>query len=166
MLPESLRRSRPRSRAARRSSLALLAALLAAAPGMLVLACGGDDDDGTRPPTRRPLDPELIAQGKDIFRFDTFGDEAYWTDTLRMHEVIESAVTPAIALSVGLKVDADALPQGVKDAIAAGEVDLNDPATTLALLELDAVVGVKGTVATVDGTKRLARVGITCALCH
>jgi hypothetical protein len=75
-------------------------------------------------------------------------------------------VTPATALAVGLKVDADALPQSVKDAIAAGKVDLNDPATTLALLQLDAVVGLKGNVETVNGAPRLASVGITCALCH
>jgi mono/diheme cytochrome c family protein len=141
-----------------------VAGLLVAAPALLVFACG--DDDGTGPRGRRPLDPQLVAQGKEIFRYDTFGDEAYWTDTLRMNEVIESAVSPAVALSVGLKVDADALPQAVKQAIAAGDVDLNDPATTLALLELDAVVGVKGVVETVDGVKRLSRVGITCALCH
>jgi mono/diheme cytochrome c family protein len=111
-------------------------------------------------------DPELIASGKEIFRFDTFGDEKFWTDTLRMHEVIQKAVTPVVALSVGLKVDADALPQGVKDAIAAGQVDLNSTATTLALLKLDAVVGVKGNVQTVNGKDTLMRVGITCALCH
>ena len=70
------------------------------------------------------------------------------------------------ALSVGLKVDADALPQAVKDALAAGQVDLNSTATTLALLRLNAVVGVKGQVETVDGRDRLVRFGVTCALCH
>jgi mono/diheme cytochrome c family protein len=83
-----------------------------------------------------------------------------------MHEVIQAAVTPAVALSVGLKVDADALPQEVKTAIAAGQVDLNSTATTLALLKLNAVVGVKGEVQTVNGRDTLVRVGITCALCH
>src|SRR5690606_1626903 len=121
---------------------------------------------GTGPGSRRPLDPQLVAQGKEIFRFDSFGDEAYWTDTLRMNEVIESAVSPAVALGVGSKVDADALPDAVKQAIAAGDVDLDDPATTLALLELDAAVGVMGTAETVNGVKRLTRVGITCALWH
>src|SRR5688572_19678537 len=76
-------------------------------------------------PRERFLDPALIAQGKEIFRFDTFGDEQFWTDTLRMHEVIQQAVTPAVALSVGLKVDADALPAEVKVALLAGDVDLN-----------------------------------------
>src|SRR5688572_2235330 len=128
-------------------------------------ACNDNDpippDDGDR-----PLDPTLVTQGKDIFRYDTFGDEVYWTDTLRMNEVIEQGVSPATALKVGLKVDADALPQAVKDAIAAGQVDLNDPATTVTLLKLNAVLGVKGTVATVNGRERLTSLGVTCALCH
>src|SRR3712207_9020327 len=95
-----------------------------------------------------------------LFR-STFGDEQFWTDTLRMHEVIQQAVSPAAALAVGLKVDADALPQAVKDALAAGQVDLTSPATTLALLKLDAVVGLKGRVETVDGRDTLVRVGVT-----
>ena len=128
-----------------------------------VLSCDGDSPTE---PRSEQLDPALIAEGKEIFRFDTFGDEKYWTDTLRMHEVIESAVTPVAALSVGLKVDVDALPQPVRDALAAGQVDLNSTATTLALLKLNAVVGVKGQVQTVDGRDRLVRFGITCALCH
>ena len=83
-----------------------------------------------------------------------------------MHEVIQKSVSPATALSVGLKVDADAIPPAVAAAIAAGKVDLNDPATTVTLLKLNAVVGLKGTVATVNGKDTLMRVGITCALCH
>ena len=117
-------------------------------------------------PRERLLDPALVAEGKEIFRFDTFGDEQFWTDTLRMHEVIQQAVTPAVALSVGLKVDADALPAAVKTALAAGQVDLNSTATTLALLKLNAVIGVKGEVQTLGGRDTLVRVGITCALCH
>ena len=107
-----------------------------------------------------------LAQGRQIFRFDTFGDEQFWTDTARMHEVIQKSVSPATALSVGLKVDAEAIPADVAAAIKAGKVDLNDPATTVTLLKLNAVVGVKGTVATVNGKDTLTRVGITCALCH
>lgn len=118
-------------------------------------------DDGPNGP-----DPGVIASGKEIFRFDTFGDEKFWTDTLRMHEVIQKVVTPAVALSVGLKVDADAIPQEVKDAIAAGRVDLNSTATTLALIKMNAVIGVKGDVQTVNGRDTLVRMGITCALCH
>src|SRR5690606_23833007 len=94
------------------------------------------------------------------------GDEQQWTDTLRMHEVIESSVDPLTALSVGLKVDADALPPDVLDALVNGQVDLTSPATTLALIDLDAVVGVVGEVETIGGVPRLTRVGITCALCH
>ena len=123
----------------------------------LIISCSG----GTSGP-----DPELIASGREIFRHDTFGDEKFWTDTLRMHEVIESAVTPEVALSVGLKVDAEAIPTDVQAAIAAGQVDLKSTATTLALIKMNAVVGVKGTVQTIDGRERLTRVGITCALCH
>ena len=123
----------------------------------LASGCGGNDDDAPR---------DLVAEGKQVFRYDTFGDEAKWTDTLRMHEVISAAVDPTTALSVGLKVDADALPQSVKDGIAAGTVDLKSPTTTLALLKLDAVVGLKGKVSTQNGADTLERVGVTCALCH
>src|SRR5262245_47121024 len=100
--------------------------------------------------------------GQAIFRFDTFGDEQLWTDVLRMHEVIPT-VDPATALAVGLKVDVDALPAEVITALKAGQVDLKNPAVTVSLLGLNAVVGVKGTF---DKSGRLARVGVTCALCH
>lgn len=133
--------------------------LMGLASLLVLCACGG----GSGPAAP---DPQLIAQGRQIFRFDTFGDEAQWTDTLRLHEVIETGVSPATALAVGLKVDADALPQSLVQALQAGKVDLNSPATTLALIKLDAVVGVKGEVATVNGVDRLVKVGITCALCH
>jgi hypothetical protein len=112
------------------------------------------------------LDPAQVAAGKEIFRFDTFGDEKYWTDTLRMHEVIQGGVSPNAALGVGLKVDLAALPQAVRDAIAAGQVDLDDPATTVTLLKLNAVVGLQGQVENVNGRDTLVRVGVTCALCH
>jgi len=138
------------------TSLAAMAAVLTC-----LGACGGSDDDDDA-----ASDAELVAQGKQIFRHETFGDEAKWTDALRMHEVIAGAVSPAAALAVGLKVDADALPQSVKDGIADGSIDLASPATTVALLKLDAVVGLKGTVETVNGTDQLRRVGVTCALCH
>jgi mono/diheme cytochrome c family protein len=111
-------------------------------------------------------DKDLAEQGKQIFRHDTFGDEAFWTNTLRMNEVISAAVDPQTALSVGLKVDAEALPPAVVQGIQNGSVDLKSPATTVTLLKLDAVVGVKGTVETVNGKDVLTRVGITCALCH
>ena len=127
----------------------------------LMVACG---DDGPTGP--RPLDPALVEAGREIFRFDTYGDETFWTDTLRMHEVIQAAVDPTTALSVGLKVDADALPAEVVQGIQSGAISLTDPATTVALLKLNAVLGLKGTVETIDGRDTLVRVGTTCALCH
>jgi mono/diheme cytochrome c family protein len=131
--------------------------------GAVAISCNDSDIVG---PRFEQLDSSLVREGKDIFRFDTFGDEQYWTDTLRMHEVIESGVSPATALAVGLKVDVDSLPDAIKSALAAGQVDLDDPATTVALLKLNAVVGVRGEVSSVGGRDTLTRVGITCALCH
>jgi mono/diheme cytochrome c family protein len=114
-----------------------------------------------------PLDPQLVQQGQQIFRYETFGDETFWTDQLHMNQVIQTGVSPNTALAVGLKVDAEALPAAVVTAIQAGQVDLDDPQTTLTLLQLNAVVGVKGQVSqNADGTLKLDRVGITCALCH
>jgi mono/diheme cytochrome c family protein len=110
----------------------------------------GDDQQGDR------------REGQSIFRFDTFGDEQLWTNVLRMHEVIP-AVDPATALAVGLKVDVEALPKAVVDALRARQIDLSDPAVTVELLRLNAVVGVKGSV---DAQGHLTTVGITCALCH
>jgi hypothetical protein len=112
----------------------------------------------------KSMSPALVQEGKKIFRYDTFGDETFWTDTLRMHEVIRTAVSPNTALSVGLKVDADALPAEVKAGILNKTIDLDEPATTVTLLRLGAVVGVIGQVDATSNT--LTRVGITCALCH
>jgi mono/diheme cytochrome c family protein len=146
-----------------RRALLTAGATLGLMAAAAAVSCG---DAAPTEPRPEPLDPALVAQGRDIFRFDTFGDEKYWTDTLRMHEVIQQAVSPAAALGVGLKVDVDSLPQAVRDALAAGKVDLNSPATTVTLLKLNAVVGLKGQVQTVNGRETLTRVGITCALCH
>jgi mono/diheme cytochrome c family protein len=139
--------------------------LFGLATATLLASCG---DDGATLPAIHPevLDPAQVAAGKDIFRFSTFGDEVYWTDTLRMHEVVQTGVSPATALAVGLKVDADTLPAAVQSAIAAGAVDLNDPATTVTLLKLGAVVGLRGTVETINGRDSLTKLGVTCALCH
>ncbi|WP_296915726.1 c-type cytochrome [Polaromonas sp.] len=147
--------------AAWRPSLSVIAA---AATLALLSACGGGSDDSAA--LARAAQAAQAEQGKQIFRFDTFGDEAQWTDTLRMHEVIRSAVDPVTALSVGLKVDAEALPAAVVAGIQNGSIDLKSPATTVALLKLNAVVGLKGTVEAVNGADTLTRVGITCALCH
>jgi cytochrome c5 len=132
-----------------------------------IAGCGSNNsNDTTTSSVDASPDPVLAAQGKDIFRSDTFGDEAFWTDTLHMNDVIASAVDPTTALSVGLKVDAEALPPAVVQGIQDGSISLTDPATTVALLKLNAVVGVKGTVETINGVDTLTRVGITCALCH
>ncbi|MFY3742562.1 hypothetical protein ACOQFB_01535 [Anaeromyxobacter sp. Red801] len=102
-----------------------------------------------------------IAEGRQVFRYDTFGDEAFWSGVLRLHEPI-ATLTPLQALGAGLKVDLDALPRETVDALRAGQVNLEDPRVTLDLLARDAVVGVKAKVE--DGALR--SVGITCALCH
>src|SRR6476660_5532355 len=140
----------------------ILTAIVATLAAACMAACGG----GSSQPESPLTDPAVVEQGKNIFRFDTFGDETLWTDTLRMHEVIRTAVDPATALSVGLKVDSEALPAAVVTGIQNGTVNLKSPDTTVALLKLDAVVGLKGTVTTVNGTDTLTRVGITCASCH
>jgi hypothetical protein len=133
------------------------------------LSCG-DEIKPTEPATtspplsaQGPLNPRLVAEGRQIFRFDTYGDETFWTDTLRLHEVIRSAVSPETALSVGLKVDVDALPAEIKAGLQAKTIDLNAPATTVTLLKLGAVVGVIGQV---DADNRLTRIGLSCAFCH
>lgn len=156
-----MRQARPcrfTNAAARRASLA--GAIVASV--VWVAACGGSDDDDDAAARQAAL----VAQGREIFRFDTFGDEAKWTDVLRIHEVISSAVDPTTALAVGLKVDADALPAAVVAGIQNGSISLTSPATTVALLKLNAVVGLKGTVQTINGQDVLTRVGTTCALCH
>jgi mono/diheme cytochrome c family protein len=109
-------------------------------------------------PAAEKTSPALIAEGQKIFRFDTFGDEKVWTNTLRLHQVIEKKVDPTTALMIGLKVDADALPPGIL-----AKVDLKRPATTVALLKMNAVVGLQ---ATVDSNNHITRLGVTCALCH
>jgi hypothetical protein len=117
----------------------------------------------------------LFRDGRQTFRFDTFGDEAFWGDALKLHQAIEGSalggvgpgVSPATALAAGLKVDVDALPEDLRRSIQQGKVDLGSPATTLALLKLNAVVGVTGVFNT-DGKKdgSLRSMGIQCALCH
>jgi mono/diheme cytochrome c family protein len=114
---------------------------------------------------------QMLDDGRRIFRFDTFGSEAFWGDALQLHKAIAGeknggvggGVSPKTALSVGLKVDVDALPKDLQDQLKAGKVNLDDPATTLALLKLNSVVGVKGIF---DGKGNLKSMGIQCALCH
>ena len=132
-------------------------------------------------PTTQPQSPndsiinnyahQMLEQGKQIFRYDTFGDEAFWGDTLRLHQAIAGehlagvgpGVSPKTALAVGLKVDVDALPASLVSQLKAGKVNLDDPATTLALLKLNSVVGVTGHF---DNQGRLVSMGIQCAFCH
>jgi hypothetical protein len=138
-----------------------------------VSAVGYGERDGDRPfdEVARANAAKMLDDGQRTFRFDTFGDEAFWGGALKLHQAIAGAanggvgpgVSPATALAVGLKVDAEALPSQVLNAIRHGNVDFNDPAVTLALLDLNAVVGITGHRGT-DG--RLASVGIQCSLCH
>jgi mono/diheme cytochrome c family protein len=121
---------------------------------------GRSGDDGER--NGRGDNERNHRNGQAIFRYDTFGDEQLWTDVLRMHDVI-ATVPPETALAVGLKVDVEALPREVIAALRAGQVDLTNPAVTIELLRLNAVVGVQGKV---NDVGQLTSVGITCALCH
>src|SRR5690349_9471977 len=114
---------------------------------------------------------QLVTQGRQIFRLDTFGDQAFWGDMLKLHLAIEGSrlggvgpgVSPKTALSVGLKVDVDALPKDLLAHLKQGKVNLDDPAITLALLKLNAVVGVTGIF---NSAGTLQSMGIQCALCH
>src|SRR5690242_6990349 len=151
--------------------------LFAAGSVILLLAASfsvaGSDEDNSKDSDRIVIDHahRMIDQGRQTFRYDTFGDEAFWGGDLKLHQAIAGAaldgigpgVSPATALAVGLKVDVDALPRSLRAALSQGKVDLNDPAVTLALLKLNAVVGVTGMF---DRTGRLGSMGIQCALCH
>ena len=113
----------------------------------------------------------MINKGRETFRYDTFGDESFWGDGIGLHLAIAgkrfggvgSGLSPKDALALGLKIDVKALPRCLRKAIRRGEIDLNDPATTLALLKHDAVVGLTGFF---DDTDKIKSVGIQCALCH
>ncbi|HEX9074873.1 MAG TPA: hypothetical protein VF932_03805 [Anaerolineae bacterium] len=151
----------------------------------VVLAVGVASASSTLPPTPQGTGPDLagfdneinqnsrqlLTEGRQVFRFDTFGDETFWGDTLQLHKAIEGAkfggvgpgVSPKTALAVGLKVDVDALPAQLVQQLKAGKVNLDDPATTLALLKLNAVVGVTGHF---NSNGSLQSMGIQCALCH
>lgn len=146
-------------------SLCLAALLAILAVGVEVRAAN-DQDDSTADNALT-----LLKQGREIFRYDTFGDERLWGETLRLHEAIAGAanggvgagVSPATALAVGLKVDVEKLPGGLVAALKRGAVDLGSPETTLELLKLNAVVGVTGLF---DEQGKLISLGTQCALCH
>jgi hypothetical protein len=146
-------------------ALLLAVALLVLFAGFQVHAAEEEGD-----PTVRNA-RALVSEGRDIFRYDTFGDQRLWGKTLRLHEAIAGAsnggigsgVSPRTALAMGLKVDVERLPGPVLAALKRGDIDLDSPATTLALLKLNAVVGVTGFFDQVD---RLTSMGTQCALCH
>jgi hypothetical protein len=124
-----------------------------------------------RKSTAKPSrESQLVTRGRQIFRFDTFGDQAFWGGALQLHRALAGSknggvgpgVSPKTALAVGLKVDSTRIPKAVAAAIKAGKVNLNDPKVTLTLLKLNAVVGVRGFFR----GDRLASVGLTCAVCH
>ena len=118
------------------------------------------------------LATRYLEEGRETFRFDTFGSEDFWGGQLKLHQAIAGdanggvgpGVSPEEALKLGLKVDIDAIPADVAEALGRGEVDLSDPASTLVLLKANAVVGVTGFFSE-DGDT-LTSVGIQCALCH
>jgi hypothetical protein len=166
--------------------LALLAALALHAPATLGQSQRSGPFDYIRAvdklragPTAVPgFDDQILAnasrmidEGRRTFRFDTFGDEAFWGDQLQLHQAIAGAplggvgpgVSPKTALAVGLKVDADALPPALVQQLQQGQVNLDDPATTVALLKLNAVVGVTGFFNAQGGLRSM---GIQCAFCH
>lgn len=150
---------RPTRNRTRVSGTIGLATLVVGALTAVLAGCGRTNPAaGANPPVVEETSPLLVAEGQKIFRFETFGNEQFWTDTLRLHEVVEKNVDPTTALMVGLKVDADVLPPGILE-----KVDLKSPATTVALLKMNAVVGLQ---ATVDSNNHITRLGVTCALCH
>ena len=163
-------------------AIGFLAALGAAACGDNGSPGDGDGDgNGTVDAARaeeKPTDDaakaaaaRMVDEGRATFRHDTFGDEQFWGGALGLHRAIAGeanggvgpGVSPSAALALGLKVDLDALPPDLVKALERGEVDLEDPASTLALLRADAVVGVTGFF---DGDGAIESIGIQCALCH
>src|SRR3954462_6548043 len=143
----------------------------ALAGGALFNVSAQSQTGSTQPPSATQAAQSLVSEGRQVFRFDDFGDDAFWSGALQLDKAIEGrrfggvgpGVSPKTALKLGLKVDASALPKSVVDAIKAGKVNLNSPATTLALIKLNAVVGVKGHY---SSSGRLQSIGLTCSVCH
>ena len=140
---------------------------------VIIVSCGGDGG-GTTPvvDVTQANSSKAIDAGKQTFRFDTFGDEAFWVGTLKLHQTIEGSkftggvgpgVSPKTALAVGLKVDVDALPQDLVAQLKNGTLNLDDPANTLALIKLNSVLGITGFF-NADGSMK--SIGIQCAFCH
>jgi hypothetical protein len=143
------------------------AAALVAAAGALA---DGPPSFGTIPPAALPA-IRMVAEGRETFRHDNFGNEDFWGGQLELHRAIAGAanggvgpgLSPKAALALGLKVDSQQLTNAIVRGIRSRAVDLDDPAVTLKLIQLDAVVGVRGFF---DRSGRMTSVGITCALCH
>ena len=161
-------------RAFRITAVAAVAALVGAIAGIQLTARPAAQPQNLTNPHDRDIHDysgRMLEEGRRIFRYETFGDEAFWGGSLTLHRAISGAklggvgpgVSPKTALSVGLKVDADAVPPDVAAALKAGKVDLDDPASTLTLLKANAVVGVTGRFGS-DGT--LQGLGVQCAFCH
>ena len=166
------------------SKIRILVMALAASTAVFVTACRAQETaptpaaEGAAVAPSAPFDTTISSnvktmmdEGRRVFRFDTMGSEAFFGDALRLHQAISgdklggvgTGVTPKTALSVGLKVDVDALPASLVEQLKAGQVNLDDPATTVALLKLNSVVGVTGFF---DEKGTLRSMGIQCALCH
>ena len=162
--------SGPRTDRVRRR-LSLAVTLAAAVASAVVVVDSIRAGENRRPDATEANAARMLEEGRETFRFDTFGSEAFWGDSLGLHRAIAgerfggvgSGLSPRAALAAGLKVDVDALPKALRKQIQRGRVDLDDPAVTLELLRLDAVVGVKGVF---DGERNLTSMGISCALCH
>jgi len=155
------------------SFIAVFAAAVTVSLSIAVLQSRAAEDQGTslkQDPTAANA-VQLVNEGRTAFRFDTFGDEAFWGDVLQLHKTIEGAtaggigsgLNPTAALGLGLKVDVDALPSNVLQQLNHGAINLNDPAVTLTLLKLNAVVGLTGFFNASGG---LQSIGVQCALCH
>ena len=166
------------NRSRTRSLVGMALGIFVAAVGIDALPVTAVADDGHDAPDQQApggpgqqRDRDQLMSGRQVFRFDTFGDEAFWGDTLRLHQAIAGSrfggvgagVSPKTALAVGLKVDVDALPGALQRQLRAGQVDLDDPAVTLTLLQLNAVVGLTGSF---RSGLTLQSIGIQCALCH
>jgi hypothetical protein len=153
----------------------LIAAIIALTVGARIIGTIAHASDNENEVTKRDQVAgnavQLVNQGRHIFRFDTFGDQAFWGGKLKLHQAIEGSalggvgpgVSPKAALAVGMKVDVDALPKSLFEQLQRGNVNLNDPAVTVQLLKLNAVVGVTGVF---DSGGTLTSMGIQCALCH
>lgn len=124
--------------------------------------------DGPAPQTSLPKRQDgNAAAGQRVFRFETFGNEGFWTDAVRMPAGIGAArVTPLQALKLGLSVDVDALDSATQTALKEqlkadpsgnSSALLNDPKMTANLVSANAVIGMpfKG-----------GKAGVSCALCH